>query len=402
MAERTATNSSISTSSLIGARYIQAVRDVLQAGLTTYEDSMWKTDLRYRAVVTDLTKVGAAPQRLVASRLLPELEHNAKLLVAAAQHQSIGGGRFTFHPHWIRLPECAFCGSFRATPGGQLMLDNDQNSSSAIIWRCCLQKGRPYAALIRRGRDSHSSDGRLWGQVAIPGSMWRHLRISAEPRALFGDEFDRWVVELGVGFGGLSDVISTVGDLVRNTNTPRPSPRLRRRYTLVDLPPVEELASRYLTELRQEKPDPPLVEMFNSAPQSWSCSSDSATTDTAGGGLGEHQHPPPSLFISNYAFSELTGAAQEDYFGRVIRCAERGYIVINALQASSIDLKRRLANAGKQAQMFAEVPTTAGCAKDQMGRPLTGVIVWGGTASNVGLYEKRLLDLARSLHLGTC
>ncbi len=96
------------------------------------------------------------------------------------------------------------------------------------------------------------------------------------------------IIEIGVGFGGLA----AMNGLVSNTVT-----------TLVDLPQVESCAMRMLGET----------------------------------GLAKHARPgdgssarSAELVISNYAFTELSAAVQEDYLARYLKNAAHGVIVSNA------------------------------------------------------------------------
>ncbi|MEP4077617.1 hypothetical protein [Haloferula sp.] len=103
------------------------------------------------------------------------------------------------------------------------------------------------------------------------------------------------IIEIGVGFGGLAAMNGLISDVVTH---------------LVDLPPVERAAMRMLDEHELGK--------FGRHSSDQEISSDAA-------------------IISNYAFTELNKAAQEEYFERYIRKSKHGAIVSNSdIFASSI------------------------------------------------------------------
>lgn len=123
------------------------------------------------------------------------------------------------------------------------------------------------------------------------------------------------IIEIGVGFGGLA----SMNAIVSHAHT-----------TMVDLPQVESLAKRMMTDL----------------------------------GLGDDcsrcNAPPPTAdrcFISNYAFTELSAQAQDEYLEKWIRPASKGVIISNAAMfsksiggRSDADLLSMLRSAGIQAK----------------------------------------------------
>ena len=123
------------------------------------------------------------------------------------------------------------------------------------------------------------------------------------------------IIEIGVGFGGLA----SMNAIVSNAHT-----------TMVDLPQVESLGKRMMTNL----------------------------------GLGNFcscsDAPLPAgdrCFISNYAFTELSAQAQDEYLEKWIRPASKGVIVSNAAMfsksiggRSDADLLSMLRTAGIQAK----------------------------------------------------
>ena len=100
-------------------------------------------------------------------------------------------------------------------------------------------------------------------------------------------------VEVGVGFGGQSALLNRLGGV--------------QAFHLFDLPPVLDLTRKF-TSLAGSTGDFQFHDgtKINNGPQS-------------------------DIFISNYAFSELTRALQERYLDQVIARSERGYITWNPL-----------------------------------------------------------------------
>ena len=144
--------------------------------------------------------------------------------------------------------------------------------------------------------------------IRVPTTLWRYIRVYADLRNLFGadSDFDTNVAEIGVGYGAQCDVVQRLGAML----APSGASAHTRMYTLCDLPEVEELAEQYLRAIRgSSATDLPALGKLNSNPNSTnSCASTSGNY---------------SLFISNYAFSELTSDVQQIYWDQVIRCSRR-------------------------------------------------------------------------------
>ena len=97
--------------------------------------------------------------------------------------------------------------------------------------------------------------------------------------------------------------------------------------------------------------------------------------------------PHYSLFISNYAFSELKVDLQEEYFRRIIACADRGFLEMNSFNGWKMeDFINRLKRAGhSDATVLQTLPN------HQCGVFETNTIVWGTAASVVDDLEKTIL-----------
>ena len=125
----------------------------------------------------------------------------------------------------------------------------------------------------------------------ISPTTLRYVKVTAELFKVFGSLDGLDIVEIGVGYGGLCKMI-------HNYSTPK-------SYTLVDLPDVLELASKYL-------------EHFNIKNLVFKTSDSDFKT-------------PSDLCISNYAFSEIQKEFQEIYVDKIIEHTEKGYMICNCL-----------------------------------------------------------------------
>ena len=131
--------------------------------------------------------------------------------------------------------------------------------------------------------------------LASPTTL-RYLKVYSDLQELFGDLSGMDIVEIGVGYGGQCRIIQSLD---------RPA-----SYTLVDLPEVLELSSRYLQT-------------------AGIASNVRAIPNTAVGTL------PNDLLISNYAFSELRRQVQEQYEADYLLTAKRGYLTYNSISPRS-------------------------------------------------------------------
>lgn len=165
----------------------------------------------------------------------------------------------------------------------------------------------------------------------ISPTQIRYAKILRDIRLLFPTFQGGKVVEIGVGNGGLAAQISCYF---------QPS-----AYSLVDLPEVLALTSKIL---------------------------DTSESDT------EFQFVSPSnaslemsdLFISNYAYSELTKEVQDFYYRNYIVKAKAGYMIYNhihknsATSYSALEMKNLIPGS----EIFSETPLTY---------PGNVLLVWG-------------------------
>ncbi len=195
---------------------------------------------------------------------------------------------------------------------------------------------RQFARWLRQHRPALLDDDRVrrvgdWGDpIKAPGWLLgcRHAWSPSSLRYLahavwLGDSGhiseNGHIVEVGVGFGGLAAMLAVVSGAITR---------------MADLPEVERAATLQMSEL----------------------------------GLGGHVATRPRLpddftFVSNYAFTELTGAQQDRYIEEFARHAPRGVIISNAgVFARSIggrnddELVARLKASGIDARIIPDAP----------------------------------------------
>jgi hypothetical protein len=159
----------------------------------------------------------------------------------------------------------------------------------------------------------------------------RYAKVLAELETLFGTLGNFQILEVGCGYGGQAKIIQDAYAV--------------NSYEIIDLPEVEDLTLRY-------------AKHFGFKCAKW-----------FGG--------PRDLFISNYAFTELSAELQDKYLVNIIPHCVRGYITCNFLSGSygvqSMSLGTiidRMRAVGRDVELIREVPLTYGG---------NTILVWGRT-----------------------
>lgn len=169
------------------------------------------------------------------------------------------------------------------------------------------------------------------GLGKISPTQIRYAKIVSDLKILFPGIKSGKFVEVGVGNGGLAAQISRYFE--------------SSSYTLVDLPEVLKLTSKVLSI----------------------CSPDFSFQYVSPKKIS---HIVSDLFISNYAFSELTKKAQDLYFDNYICKAKAGYMIYNHIHQdsnksySAYEMKKRIPDS----QILPENPLTY---------PGNVLLVWG-------------------------
>lgn len=150
----------------------------------------------------------------------------------------------------------------------------------------------------------------------------RYVKVLAELQMLFGSLNDFKIIEVGCGYGGQAKIIQ---DAYRVQS-----------YEIIDLPEVEALTIRYANH-------------FGLICKPYSCTQSL------------------DLFISNYAFTELSVELQREHLTKIIPHCKRGYITCNFLGSGYgvesmslgviVDCIRAI---GHDVELTREVPLTYG------------------------------------------
>lgn len=125
----------------------------------------------------------------------------------------------------------------------------------------------------------------------------RYVAIARQITELFSLPTKATIVEIGAGFGGQCHILSQLY-----------SPT---KYYIYDLPETEALIERVVKTLSIK--NVVCLEVNEQLPQK-----------------------KVDLFISNYAFSECDRDVQIDYFERVIKKADRGYVLYNQIASQAL------------------------------------------------------------------
>lgn len=169
----------------------------------------------------------------------------------------------------------------------------------------------------------------------ISPSTLRYVKVASDLKKLFGENINGNIAEIGIGYGGqllISDKILRFDE-----------------YHLFDLPPVLDLASKYLE-----------CHILNNSYH--------AFTLNQHNGKIEYE-----LTVSNYAFSELPSKLQIRYIEKIISKSKRGYLTMNSGLPNSAFQHDKLSLAELEKllpkfDIIAECPLT---------HPDNYIIVWG-------------------------
>lgn len=169
----------------------------------------------------------------------------------------------------------------------------------------------------------------------ISPSTLRYIKVASDLKKMFGEIIEGNIAEVGIGYGGqllISDKIFQF-----------------KEYHLFDLPPVLELASKYLE-----------CHVLNNCYHKFTLNQHNGSVDY-------------DLAISNYAFSELPSKLQVKYIEKIFLKSRRGYLTMNsglpnsAFQSDKLSLAE-LKNLLPKFDVIDEKPLT---------HPGNYIIVWG-------------------------
>lgn len=167
------------------------------------------------------------------------------------------------------------------------------------------------------------------GLGAFSGTTLRYMVIADQIMKMFSLPEGATIAEIGAGFGGQSYILSQLCPFAR--------------YYVYDLPEVEALITKVMKSLQVDHVE--CVPFDNEIP--------SETID---------------LVISNYAYSECDRALQLAYFEKVIKKANRGYVLYNQISRDDFHMDsltpkefiQLLKNSGAMPKIFNEFLPTGG------------------------------------------
>jgi putative sugar O-methyltransferase len=178
-----------------------------------------------------------------------------------------------------------------------------------------------------------------YGIGNISPTTLRYIKVASDLQKHFGTNIGKKIAEIGVGYGGQLLINDRLLDIAQ--------------YHLYDLPPVLNLASKYL--------------------ESYILSSSYKVT-TLNQSSGEDFY---DLVISNYAFSELPSQLQLKYIEKILSKSRKGYLTMNSGLENSGSTNNKLSVSELRKflpafEIFDESPRTS---------PNNYIIVWGHNVS---------------------
>jgi putative sugar O-methyltransferase len=169
----------------------------------------------------------------------------------------------------------------------------------------------------------------------ISPTTLRYLSVALEIKSLFGSNLNGKIVEIGAGYGGQASIMREFFDF--------------NYYGIFDLPPAQELISRYLQKTSILK-EVHMLSFNEEFPQYF------------------------DFALSNYAFSELPSELQIKYASEILSKAKKGYLIMNSGRDDTLGRnKGKLTISDLEAclpkfEILPEIPLTS---------PDNYVIVWG-------------------------
>lgn len=170
----------------------------------------------------------------------------------------------------------------------------------------------------------------------ISPTTLRYIKVASDLVTLFEDFNWVKVSEIGVGYGGQLLILDQVIRI--------------KSYCLFDLPPVLELASRYLES-----------HLLRTAYEK----------STLNQCDGEREF---DLVISNYAFSELPSQIQTMYAKKVFANSKRGYLTMNSGTGGVLD---GVGNKLQMNQLRTVLPAFDVIEEEPLTAPGNYIIIWG-------------------------
>eukprot|EP00929_Paragymnodinium_shiwhaense_P120411 TRINITY_DN92350_c0_g1_i1.p1 TRINITY_DN92350_c0_g1~~TRINITY_DN92350_c0_g1_i1.p1 ORF type:complete len:509 (+),score=104.54 TRINITY_DN92350_c0_g1_i1:64-1527(+) len=145
----------------------------------------------------------------------------------------------------------------------------------------------------------------------ISGLTARYLKFALDVERLFGNLSGFDVIELGVGFGGQASVLLSMFPDINS-------------YTLVDLPEVLHMADKFINQTAPLDTSMQLGQNV-AGPRLKFLSGDT--------GIEPEQHY--HLLISTFAYTEVPLQLRQEYFDKIVRRADHGFVADNSASTKS-------------------------------------------------------------------
>lgn len=159
----------------------------------------------------------------------------------------------------------------------------------------------------------------------------RYIKVLTDLKKHFQSLDNLNICEIGVGYGGQCRIINAYY---------KPA-----TYRLVDLQPALNLCQRFLDNFIT-----PSVLSYKTM-----------------NAIGKNTY---DLVISNYAFTELTRAVQDEYLNKIILSSKRGYITYNETNPEEF-------NSYKSDELIGLIPGSRIMKEEPLTHPKNCIIVWG-------------------------
>jgi hypothetical protein len=193
--------------------------------------------------------------------------------------------------------------NFRADPEYQQVLEHvtvslGEKYLDVITSKYNVQPESVFAELYKLSEFGRPPVHDFSGIGPVSPTILRYVKVAYDLNELFGDLSKLRIGEIGVGFGGQAAVLNRLFGV--------------KDFVAFDLPEVLALCEIFLSR------------------------TDSGLKPK----LVDGRKPTPTevnLVVSNYAFSELARAVQDEYLENVILKAESGYITWNDLSSRNLD-----------------------------------------------------------------
>ncbi len=238
---------------------------------------------------------------------------------------------------------------FKRHPDYQEILEHVSASQGEIYWQqianTCPEMLRPHVMkrFLENEKWGNPVTHNFQGYELSPTTL-RYMKVVADLDKLVGRGrmMGANIVEIGVGYGGMAYMMNAW------------NPELNNTY-LVDLPPVAQLAKKYLTLM----PNTQKIQVLTTE------QIDVLSKQLLHGKANKQT----TIGISNYALTECDAAVRRNYIDKILTHCDYGYITVNMLNAAeAAELQRLVTTSDRMVVRLEEVP---------MSSPENHILFWG-------------------------